>query len=44
MEKRFPNAGRTKSDVREFAAKRFGRLAGLAQQYLFHFERSLKKG
>ena len=43
VEKRFPDAGRTGREYREFAAKRFGRLAGLAQQYLFHFERSLKR-
>ena len=37
----FKEAGTTKADVRAFAAKRFGRLAGLAQQVMFHHERIL---
>jgi N-glycosylase/DNA lyase len=38
----YPDAGQTPGDLRQFAAGRFGRLAGLAQQYLFHYERVLK--
>lgn len=42
MRNYFPEAGRTPKELRAFAAKKFGKLAGLAQQYLFHYERCLK--
>lgn len=38
----FPDAGGTLMDIRRFAEGRFGKLAGLAQQYLFHYERVIK--
>lgn len=38
----FPDAGSTAANMRRFAATRFGRLAGLAQQMIFHYERVVK--
>lgn len=37
---RFPEAGKTREEIGRFARARYGKLAGLAQQYLFHFERT----
>jgi N-glycosylase/DNA lyase len=37
--KRFPDAGETREEIGSFARARYGKLAGLAQQYFFHFER-----
>jgi N-glycosylase/DNA lyase len=39
----YPGAGRTQRELRDFAAKHFGKLAGLAQQYIFHYERNKGK-
>ena len=39
----FFDADRPLKGMREFARKRFGPMAGLAQQYLFHYERICKK-
>lgn len=39
----YPCAGKSARDIHAFADKRFGKLAGLAQQYLFYFERCLKE-
>ena len=41
MNRYFTGAGKSPKDVRKFAVGRFGRLAGLAQQILFHYERTL---
>jgi N-glycosylase/DNA lyase len=38
----FGDAGNTTSELRTFARLRFGKRAGLAQQYLFHYERNCK--
>ncbi len=40
MNLHFACEGKTPNDVRRFAFDRFGMLAGLAQQILFHFERT----
>jgi N-glycosylase/DNA lyase len=40
MEKYFPEAGATNKSIGEFAQSEFGEQAGLAQQYLFHYERT----
>jgi N-glycosylase/DNA lyase len=42
MHNYFPEAGKSAKEIRLFAAERFGVLSGLAQQYLFHYERSMK--
>jgi N-glycosylase/DNA lyase len=39
----FPGSGKTPREIRRFAADRFGGLAGLAQQYLFHYERVIQR-
>jgi N-glycosylase/DNA lyase len=40
----YADAGKTTGELRQFAVRRFGSLAGLAQQYLFHYERVVKPG
>jgi N-glycosylase/DNA lyase len=42
MERYYSQAGSTVKDIRAFADRKFGKLAGLAQQYLFYYERHLK--
>lgn len=39
----FPEAGKSPAELRAFARERFGELAGITQQYIFHYERVLKK-
>ncbi len=39
----FTDAGSSPKELRAFARRRFGALAGLAQQVLFHYERICKK-
>jgi N-glycosylase/DNA lyase len=39
----YPTAGKTPKEIHAFADRRFGKLAGLAQQYLFYFERCIKE-
>jgi len=40
----YPEAGRNPRELRAFARRHFGELAGLAQQYIFHYERVMKQG
>jgi N-glycosylase/DNA lyase len=39
----YPESGKSAKEMRAFSERKFGSLAGLAQQYLFYYERCLKK-